>query len=59
MSIADSEAKRKWDSENSVFVAVKLNKKTDADIIEAIGNPPSKAGRIKELIRNGLKKQNP
>ena len=51
----DSEKKREWMKENTVFVAVKLNKRTDADIIAAIGNPPSKAGRIKELIREGLK----
>lgn len=56
MSIADTEAKKRWDKENTVFIAVKLNRNTDADIIEAIGNPPSKAGRIKELIREAIKK---
>lgn len=59
MSIAESEAKKRWDKENTVFVAVKLNRNTDADIIEAIGNPDSKAGRIKELIRKAIEKENP
>lgn len=59
MSIGDTEAKKKWDRENTVFIAVKLNRKTDADIIAAIGNPPSKAGKVKELIRKGIQKSNP
>lgn len=58
MSIADLESKKRWDKENTISIAVKLNKKNDKDIIEAIGNPKSKAGRIKELIRIAIKKSN-
>ena len=51
-------AQKKYDEANTAAFALKLNRKTDADIIEAIGNPPSKSGRIKELIRIGLKQSN-
>ena len=29
----DSEAKKKWIKENTVFIGLKLNKRTDADIL--------------------------
>ena len=32
----ESEAKRKWQKENTVFIGVKLQKSTDKDIIEYI-----------------------
>ena len=41
--------------ENTVLIAAKLNKRTDADIIEAIENATgSVASRVKELIRKGI-----
>lgn len=30
----DSEAKRKWIKENTTFIGLKLNNRTDADILE-------------------------
>lgn len=50
-----SEIQAKYDNENTVRVALKLNKKTDADIIEKI-DPANKQKSIKELIRKGFKK---
>lgn len=45
----------KYDKENTVQVKLKLNKKTDADILEKLESVDSKQGYIKELIRADLK----
>lgn len=50
-----SETKTKWDNENTVRVNIKLNKNTDADIIQAIESADSKQGFIKEAIRAYMK----
>lgn len=50
-----SEAKTRWDRENTVVVTMKLNKKTDADILKKLKSVDSKQGYIKELIRADLK----
>lgn len=53
--MADSEAKQKWIKENTVLIAAKLNRRTDADIIEAIEKSSgTTASRVKELIRKGI-----
>ena len=51
----DSEAKKKWDSENTVVVTMKLNKNTDADIIQKLDSVGNKQGYIKQLIREDAK----
>lgn len=45
------EANIKYEAENTLRVGFKLNKKTDADIIQALENAPSKQGLVKEAIR--------
>lgn len=53
--MADSRAKTAWMKENTVLVAAKLNRRTDADIIAAIENSTgSVASRLKELLRKGI-----
>lgn len=47
----DSKAKRDWDAKNTVFVGLKLNRNTDADILSYIEDAPSKQGAIKEALR--------
>ena len=44
-------AQERYDRENTVRVTIKLNKKTDADIIALLSSAPSKQG----LIRSALK----
>ena len=53
--MADSRAKQEWERDNTVLIAAKLNKRTDADIIEALGmmTGPT-AARVKALIRKGI-----
>lgn len=48
--MADSNAKRRWDSENTTKVTVKLNRKTDAKIIARLESVDNKAAYIKSLI---------
>jgi len=50
----DSEAKKKWDKENTVFVGVKLMKNADADILRKLENVPNRQGYIKSLIRRDI-----
>lgn len=46
-----SEAKTRWDRENTVVVTMKLNKNTDVDILEKLDSVEYKQKYIKELIR--------
>lgn len=46
----------KFTKESTVSVNLRLNKNTDADIIEKLANVPSKMGYIKELIRADIQK---
>ena len=47
-------SQEKYDKTNTVQFKMKLNKKTDSDIIEWLENQPNKQGAIKELIRKNL-----
>lgn len=51
-----SEAKTRWDRENTIVVTMKLNLKTDADIIEKLESVDNKQGYIKGLIRADIAK---
>lgn len=44
-------SKRKYDAKNTVQVIIKLNKNTDADIIEYLNASGNKQGTIKEALR--------
>ena len=46
----ESEAKRKWQKENTVFIGVKLQKTTDADILDFLKDK-QKQTTIKEALR--------
>lgn len=45
------QAKKRYDDANTVQVKMKLNRKTDADIIEYLESTGNKQGAIKEAIR--------
>lgn len=57
MTKAQLRASRKYDDANTQRIFIKLNKKTDADILEHLGKEKNKQGYIKELIRNDIKRQ--
>lgn len=48
------DAQKRYDAKSTVFIGLKLNKKTDADIIAAIEKQDSKQGYIKDCIRRCL-----
>lgn len=48
------EIKKRYDEKNCIRISLKLNKKTDSDIIEKI-DMNHKQRSIKELIREGIK----
>ena len=52
--MADSQAKREWMKKNTTFIGLKLNNKTDEDILQALDGK-QKQTEIKRLIREGLK----
>lgn len=45
------EQQKRYDAENTIRRNIKLNKTTDADILEALEKAPNKQGFIKEAIR--------
>lgn len=46
----------KYDKENTTQIKMKLNNKTDSDIIEHLKKQDNKQGYIKKLIRDDIKK---
>lgn len=54
-SEAQKRASSKYDNENTVQVKLKLNKKTDADIIAILAEQKNVQGYIKKLIRDSIK----
>ena len=54
MTPAEKSAKAKYDENNTVQIKLKLNLKTDKDILEALERSGNKQGYIKELIRKDL-----
>lgn len=50
------ESQKKYDAKNTKMIAVKLNNKTDKDILEWLDSQPNKQGAIKEAIRTYLNK---
>lgn len=51
-SEAQKKAVERYDRKNTVQIKLKLNKKTDADILELLDGCGNKQGFIKDLIRN-------
>lgn len=45
----------RYDKENTTRICLKLNNKTDADIIQRLNEVSSKQGYIKNLIRRDMK----
>lgn len=55
-SEAQKRATAKYDAANTVQFKIKLNKTTDADIIEHLKAQSNKQGYIKELILQDIQK---
>lgn len=50
------ESQERYDKANTIQVKLKLNKNTDADIIERLDSVDNRQGYIKELIRKDIRK---
>lgn len=53
---AQIKAQKKYDVENTRQVHLKLNRRTDDDVLGKLDSVPNKQGYIKELIRADMKK---
>ena len=51
---AQARATEKYQKENTKLMTIRLNRKTDADIIAKLEQVESKQGYIKDLIRKDL-----
>lgn len=49
-------AKERYDARTAVRISLKLNRRTDADVLQRLDEVPSKQGYIKELIREDIAK---
>lgn len=50
-------AKERYDAKTAVYISLKLNKKTDADILKKLDEADNKQGYIKRLIRKDIKEK--
>ncbi len=55
MTEAEKRARHNYDKANTIQVKLKLNRKTDRDILEALERSGNKQGYIKRLIRADIK----
>lgn len=55
VSKAQLRAQEKYDKDNTVQIKLKLNKKTDADIIDYLSRQENKQGFIKTIIREFMR----
>lgn len=54
---AQIKTQKKYDAENTRQVHLKLNRRTDGDVLRKLDSVPNKQGYIKELIRADLAKK--
>jgi len=52
-------SQQKYDKANTVKLSLKLNKKTDEDVLTWLNSQESKQGAIKKLIRKAIKEKEP
>ena len=48
-------AQERYDKQNTVFVGLKLNKKTDSEIIALLERSDNKQGTIKKILKEFVK----
>lgn len=49
--------KKEWDKVNTTDVRVKLNNRTDKDLLEYLAKQPSKQGAIKTALRKQIQEE--
>ena len=58
-SDAQKRAVSRYDAANTRQIKIKLNLKTDADILERLSEVENRQGYIKDLIRQDIEKKRP
>ena len=53
----ESEAHKKWVQENTVHFGFRLQRRTDADILEKLESVPNRQGYIKDAIRAAIARE--
>lgn len=53
--VKDMTPQARYDAAHTVMVPLKLNRKTDADILEVLGKQPNRQGYIKQALREYIK----
>ena len=48
----DTKAKRDYDARTAIYISLKLNRNTDADLIEMLNAADNKQALIKQALRN-------
>ena len=51
------EVNQRWKEQNTLSFGVRLNRKTDADIIAKLEGAASRQGELKRLVRLGIKSE--
>ena len=54
MTEAQKRANRKYDTDHTIQIKFKLNKKTDADILDFFNNQINKQGTFKSIVRTAI-----
>lgn len=54
---SDRRAIARYDAKNTRQIRLKLNKKTDADILQKLDSVENKQGYIKSLVREDIRKE--
>ena len=57
MSKSQVKASKKYDAKMTTGLYLKLNNKTDADIISKLSEVPNKQGFVKQAIRNEIERE--
>ena len=57
MTEALRRAQRKYDAENTTTITMKLNRRTDADILDRLYEEANRQGYLKRIIREDIKKK--
>lgn len=57
MAMPDSEAKRRWDAENTLVITIKFQRKTDQDCIDFLEGR-NKRDTICAALREYMRKEN-
>ena len=55
VKVPDSEAKKRWDKENTVMLSIKFQKKTDGDILEYLDSASDSKTTKQTTIKSALR----